>query len=566
MLLVTPSKLELLNDEEEFIPNLLPLIFDNPLKVSSFDLVVAVVDKIPYPKHDLPGISNRIQTSNGSEGMSVLIGSSTEIAPDLWTAADQVDGRETTTSQQPCALSFLLHRSAANSASFKAKKYDEHAVWYDLKLPLANTLFHNGQMSTLYAERWKSRGKTTKKSDIKFSRVRKAFLQQQTLDIGHIFFRSHRHVELNTMLKPIVPPRIVAAALGNIIRKFYTCSGSSPKATIPASKELENAVSDYLKTSQDPTQKMNIWALVTPQEYSISGPQVGSDLQKSIENGSRLHKVLSGGGGWGIKEGLLALDPDIDYNGSEHGTPTDSDLAGAPFCRDIFRPGDLVSFFVSTSLDDLRKNVEEPQKHSAFWIFWPPRTTVFGTLPSNMDAMPTSNSASSQPDLLSIVDAMPTSNSASSQPDLPSNVDDMPNSYLAHSQAGLISNMDAKPETNSASDQPHLASNMDALPNSNFASSHSGLPFDYVLLQNHFGMLSERGMSIKVCKHGLDDSRSYREEKPSPVVRTKLDAPYTLFSAVASQSSFLKIRKPERVRGLSPKPLQTKRWKRLFKS
>lgn len=547
MLLVTPSKLELLNDEEEFIPKLLPLIFHTPLKGPDFDVVVAVADKIPYPKHDLPGLSDRIQTSNGFEGISVLIGSSTEIAPDLWTA-DRVEGRETPTSRQPCALSFLLHPSAANLTSITAEKADEHVVSYDLKLPLANTLFHNGRISTLYAEHWMSHGNNIK-NDLDFLRVRKVFLRQQTLNIGQIFFDSHRQVELNTMLKPIVPPRIIAAALGNIIRQFYTITGSSPKATVPASKELENAVSDYLETSQDPAQKINIWALVTPQEYSMSGSQMGTDLQKSIENGSRLHKVLSGGGGWGIKEGLLALDPDCDYNGSEHGTQTDSDLVGAPFCKDIFRPGDVVSFFASTSIDDPRKNLRKPRTDFAFWSVRASRATVFGTLPSNMDAMPTPNSASSQPDLPSNVDDMFNSYLANSQPGLPSNMDAKPDSNSASNQHDLASNMDAMPDSNSASDQPDQASDMDALPSSNLISGQSGLPFDYVHVQNHFGMLSEQGMSIKV-NHGLNDSRKHWEEKPPPVVRTKLDAPYTLFSAVASQPP-LRIRK--QVRGFDSK-------------
>lgn len=518
VLLVTPSRLELLDDESAFIPKLLALLFSNPKKSPELDILVAVIDKIPYPRHKLGGTIGEFPNHNGYEGISVLIGESERVAPDLWDARDRVGERETMTTQQPSTLSFLLEPSAAEMTNIAAKTLKWNAFSYELQLPMANTLFQNGQRSTLYAERWK-----TSESDTGFSRVRKVFLSQQTLHLGSIFPNIHKEFKLDTMLTPIVPPRIIAAAMGNIIRQVSTDPGSDPHTTVPASKELEEAVSQYIEanhnaaprdfrrslsggsssqatysslpdeeaipvspsndqeamspyreTIQDPHHQMNIWALVTPEECRESAPWERSGLQKWIENGSRLHRVLSGGGGWGIKEGLLALDPDCDYNCPANEIPMDlgenpiSDLAGAPVCRDIFKPGDLVAFFASTSHADPGRSLEKRAESLHSWNVRAWFATVFGTVPSRMDAMPDSDVDSRQ----------------------------------------------------------------------------ARLPFGHVLVWNHFGMLSEQGMSITIRNHGFDTGQNASAETSTVVVQTKLDAPYTCFSAVTlfhPRLSFMKV-------------------------
>lgn len=473
MLLVTPSRLELLNDEINFIPKLFPLLFSNPDQ-GRLDVLVAVVDKIPYlTKRYLPVEDEEYQNSNGCEGISVLIGRSKEVAPDLWHARDWVGERESDlvgarpptvnnlNNMDHAALSFLFRPSAATMASIAANNLEGPFASYDLKLPVSNTLFQNGQTSTLYAECWKPSQSATG-----YSRVRRALLPAQTLHLGGFVDDkpSYGKFDLNTKLKPIVPPRIIAAAMGNIIRQIYSGSFSNPEETAPASKELEEAVSQYIKNSQDPIQKVDIWALVTPRKYRVSEPRLGPNLRQSIENGSRLHKVLSGGGGWGMKEGLLALDPDGDYDCPEHemqmGSGEDQirDLAGAQVCRDIVKPGDLVSFFVPTPLIDRPSNLNEPRESWDSWKAMAPSAANFGTLPSTMDAMPNSSSASGQPSML----------------------------------------------------------------------------FNHLLALGHFGMLSEHGMSIKIHNHSFDDSGNCGAEKLGVVVQTKLDAPYALFSTVPS--------------------------------
>lgn len=415
--------------------------------------MVAVIDKIPYPRiSEISQEHDQFSNHNGCEGISVLAGQSEDLAPDLWTPRADVGERETMAVQQPGTLSFAFKPSAANMAFIAENGLEGQVPSYELGMPVANTLFHNGHRSTFYAEQWKPSTSATG-----FSRVRKDFLQQQTVHLGRLFpTYSDIQFKLLTTLKPIVPARIIAAAMGNVIRKFYTGSGSNPEETVPASRELEEAVSQYIETSQ----KIDIWALVTPREYTVSGPRVRPDFQKLIENGSRLHKVLSGGGGWGIKEGLLALDPDCDYSPPENkiqtglGEDQTKDLAGAQICRDIVKPGDQVTFLTPIPLVE-SNHLGTPREHWGSWNVRSPSAAVFGTLPSRMDSMPNSDSASSQPNL----------------------------------------------------------------------------PYDYLLVRNHFGMLSEHGMSVKVHNNGFDDSGNYGAEQLGVVVRTKLDAPYSIFSA-----------------------------------
>ncbi|MCJ1429533.1 hypothetical protein MMC29_007448, partial [Sticta canariensis] len=460
VLLVTPSRLELLNDENTFIPRLLALLFANPKAARWFDVLVTVVDKIPCPTESkvLLGYTN----FQGCEGISVLIGKSEELAPDLDLARDRAGERETTAIRQPGVLSFLFKSSAAG-LSYTEKKRTGVAS-FDLTVPVANTIFHNGQTSTLYAGRWISSD-----SAPGFSCVRKVSLPQQTLHVGLLFPEApyFPQFNLNPNLTPIGSPRIIAAAMGNIIRQVYAGSGSNLEAAVPASEELEEAVSRHLKTEKDPTQKLEIWALVTPRGCSVTRPRAQPDFPNMIStlilNGSRLHKVWSGGGGWGIKKGLLALDPDSDYNCPEHemqmgfGEDPIEDLAGAQLYRDVVKPGDIVSFFTPTPLEYPPASPRKPQDNLGSRTIRASHSAVFGALPSSTDAVPNSTSASGQ----------------------------------------------------------------------------TPLPFDHLLIRNHFGILSEHGMSINIHHHCFDDSGKFGAENPEVVVRTKLDAPYMLFSAEA---------------------------------
>lgn len=104
-------------------------------------------------------------------------------------------------------------------------------------------------------------------------------------------------------------------------------------------------------------------------------------LTKSLSQGGKLHRVMSGGGGWGKKQGLLSLDPEVafpnmisrDQTGlnqifdSDPATQ-DSDLEMPLFLENgligedlshlsqVANPGDFIQFFVSVEPTQFRNN------------------------------------------------------------------------------------------------------------------------------------------------------------------------------------------------------------------
>ncbi|KAL8918300.1 MAG: hypothetical protein Q9172_005482 [Xanthocarpia lactea] len=157
----------------------------------------------------------------------------------------------------------------------------------------------------------------------------------------------------------------------------------------PASKQLENAVAEWITEPGNETKAVEVWALVSPPtELQNFRLPFFSNLVKA---GGHFHKVLSGGGGWGNKQGLLALDPEVDFDvtpefsmaqnlGNEGPEPEGSNVSGQ-----IVNPGDVVQFFA-------RKPIESSAKTSPTaagpLTFNCPFSIAFGTTASTVDAMP----------------------------------------------------------------------------------------------------------------------------------------------------------------------------------
>lgn len=160
---------------------------------------------------------------------------------------------------------------------------------------------------------------------------------------------------LEIPLKTLTVPWIVASAMGNIVRQLYT--DVTVSKTMPASEGLEEAVSRFLKRTSHwtPREKFTVWALITPKERWHGEPTAGAEtILGSLQNGSRLHRVLSGGGGYGKKMGLLALDPDTSYSSegksSAFGTGEDLHEEEKDALGEVVKPGDAIQFFIHTKL------------------------------------------------------------------------------------------------------------------------------------------------------------------------------------------------------------------------
>jgi hypothetical protein len=167
--------------------------------------------------------------------------------------------------------------------------------------------------------------------------------------------------------------------MGNILRQVSKSSEGDSDDAIPASSELERELPRYVSELGVPHQRVSVWALVEPSELSFErGQSSPGTVEESIRSGSRLHRVVSGGGGWGKKQGLLSLDPETTFRdmistrspfglerlfeeqnevqsealpdlSENFGRGLETDIASL---NQIAKAGDRIQFFVSTEPHD----------------------------------------------------------------------------------------------------------------------------------------------------------------------------------------------------------------------
>ncbi|KAL9045046.1 MAG: hypothetical protein Q9214_001864, partial [Letrouitia sp. 1 TL-2023] len=455
LLLVTPTHISLLDENNSFVPNVLKKTVNIHSPINQVDVIAAVVDCISFPPVlNLSG--SQLQeyrektTGRIGDGVSACLLDSDTAAPDLWpNPTGIIPGTKAV--QKPNTIS-LIFQSDKSKNVFSATS---EMVSTQLQLPLANTLFLNGLNSTLHAQKW-TVDRSSPDVAVKISK-------RTQLQACSVFFagfgptstlgNAHLYVDL----KAVTPQRTVAAAMGNIVRRLELSTNGSD--TSPASKELEDVLNEYLHSCTSREAYRGVWALVTPKEKRLDS--VTDDFNILLHKGSRLHKVLSGGGGWGMKQGLLALDPDsgflpqeqlpLEYQ-NDHDTRTEM----VQNIENIVRPGDAVRFWVHREAEEVK-----PTDHSSIDAsidIQKPQSITLGTVP------------------LPAVEG---------------------------------SNRDTR--------GPHKTNSKRC-----------------VTIRNHFGMLSENGMSMKISK---STDPSYLTE--DLICSTKLDAPNTRLSFdQPGQSSF----------------------------
>jgi len=427
-------------------------------------MLVGVVDGVTFPKNNQisrhEGLS-MLAGSKGFEGVSVWVSESEVATPQLWSTPAQPQHQTSTNVTQNCCIAFQFQAERDGHDTTAPSRKSSLQTARLLQLPMSNTLFQNGQTSTLYAQRWV----VTKTSSLipRLALEKSCRLPRQTLRMmGFIQTETERAVcKLETRLKPITQPRVVAASFGNIVRRLQSKNAHDATDSVPASTELEDCVSQRMHTGEIATEQVQVWALVTPQEKLVNQCHIKStDLQSSIESGSRLHKVLSGGGGWGIKKGLLALDPDSEYSNVLSASPEAFDYDNAMEehaermgIGEVVRPGDIVAFYIYESSHPREPPSADPSNKRTWYVHSPP-SIALGTVPSTMDTMP--DAGGRQADMQGV---------------------------------------------------------------------------DYIFARNHFGIVSEQGMALKIATLEKHDSGSrLGTEHVDHVVQTKLDPPYTRFS------------------------------------
>ncbi|KAL8970762.1 MAG: hypothetical protein Q9183_001368 [Haloplaca sp. 2 TL-2023] len=254
-----------------------------------------------------------------------------------------------------------------------------------IELPIANTLFHNGQEATMQAERWVV-GETI--LEPKLACIKRSRLKAQVLRLRAPKDKLSKNFKPVASLTMIGRQRTVAAAMGNVVRRVYIEGVSGPDE--PASKELEDSVAQFFSDRDDDMQRVCIWALVGKPKILSSAKREG--MGRTLLRGPHLHRVLSGGGGWGNKQGLLSLDPERDFNDASIASPFDSeDLdtgTGLSFGRTV-SPGDAISFWMGRLANDSpEQSVQSAALHGSWEIPKKRKSFVLGTAPSTMDNMP----------------------------------------------------------------------------------------------------------------------------------------------------------------------------------
>lgn len=400
------------------------------------------------PKHRMyieatSAIVDRLPAGNGepegSEGMAYMV---FRAAPSP-KAEDSTPFQET--AQKPGSLTFRMPRILFGQAS--------PVLDYELQLPLSQTLFTTSSVSTLIWRKY-----ALKVKDNSLHLLEEAKLESQTLQLPGM---AEKHgLQLTTMpLVPLTPFRKIKYVMGNIIRKLssqpsrilkdlvdgnITVQAQHPTeedGDMPASQELEESVSKYFETLDLQPETVSVWALVMPRNTDLSLPQkefttlciddvlsandktitrawsskskharfmargTANTIRLLIPQGGRLIKVLSGGGGWGKKAGLLSLDPDVqystrelrqdegwnfDFDGVDDGTEAATEAQRNQALGQIVKEGESIMFLLAPKLE----NAPEQPSVLSTKPHWKSKgdannsSLTFGTIPSSIDVVP----------------------------------------------------------------------------------------------------------------------------------------------------------------------------------
>ncbi|THC91801.1 hypothetical protein EYZ11_008733 [Aspergillus tanneri] len=326
ILLVTPSFAPWVDTASTFLEqwiNRLYLGRDSHEHVHAF---VAVIDKIPGS----PLESNLAIENNGVselEGISVLFST----AGDIQGKAAAPRGVRAANAQE-AALLFSVRTGVPNIPNGSLRR-----PTHEVGLRLSNTIFLNGKENTLFGTRWSYNASSSKYSLDQTIELSRCIVTSTTESIRRI---------IDLPLHPIGKRRRVVSSMGNILRQITKHVDDNSTEPMPASSELEEELPRYVAEHEIPGQKVSVWALIESPEINEAN-RTSNALSDIIQSGGKLHHVMSGGGGWGKKQGLLSLDPETGF----------MDLADD---GDLLTSDELFSSTAPTSVPDMPPSLDNP--------------------------------------------------------------------------------------------------------------------------------------------------------------------------------------------------------------
>lgn len=349
LVLVTPGLADLVGQKffEEQILKIWPF---HSRDRYPYHIVTAVVDGTHLPDED---------STSTSEGISIIRGSQSIMFPDLW---EEREPRETEIKDDVGALSFDMGGVAT------------------VTVPLANTLFQNGKMSTLRATKVVS-GEARESKDLFDQHIRLPSMIEKMTAVNRSV------TSLRLPIAPITDIRVVRHAFGNILKHITIKDGLKP-----ASIELEAAITQMQDRIAERSQELGIefpgvWAVVFPHEKGhipkwhvdtrsphddrpgvtlspfpnplqldkpgfAPNPLLGRPFKIcKFGHASRMSRsltiIVSGGGGWGDKAGLLALDPQLSHFAKSEEEASRSLFGGGKVDFTYIPSGSAVQFYIS---------------------------------------------------------------------------------------------------------------------------------------------------------------------------------------------------------------------------
>jgi hypothetical protein len=190
------------------------------------------VDGLPPGKHQ--------QVEQITEGFAFLPCDHRVVLPELWHRDDNnADGNQS--------------NSPRSSIIFRVRPNSTIEGGLEVGVPLANTMFRNGRISTLFASKWNR----TDATDM-FERIQQVEKKSATIYPASSSSMVPLHLEIP--LVPLTPPRRVVSGLGNIVRQVANAEGN----VVSASQELEASVDSYLEARSLSKQIVAVWALIIP--------------------------------------------------------------------------------------------------------------------------------------------------------------------------------------------------------------------------------------------------------------------------------------------------------------
>ena len=353
--------------------------------------LLAIVDRLPGPVTDdasskKPESSPHHDSACGHEGVAVYVDS-------VNFDAELVPSVENVNATTP-VVRFIVY---GRTDSWSRTNYVE--------MPPANTLFVNGTESTMLRHRW---GVNPFPHGPRL-RLVSGPESLRSLDV----FLPGRQYSIHLPLQVLTESREIAAGMGNIISRLRI---SPDTETISASSELERKVPEYLATKHAEKGKFGVFALVSPPrvdekskpEWKLDFSDTNLDktserhLRQALLNGAHLHRVTSGGGGWGSKQGLLSLDPAYSFTelrGSDFmGAMTNfrgDEADGSDM--DVAKPGDHVQFFATYTptrqqhsqdiATQAGEEVDTSQWENSRWTAGGSRQIVMGVIPTEDESV-----------------------------------------------------------------------------------------------------------------------------------------------------------------------------------